>query len=294
MVGAMPRAPLVACVGEALWDLPARGGESLSEARFVGLEPGGAAVLVALRLARAGVSVGLAASVGADPLGRALRDRVAAAGVDVRSVALVAARTPLLFVGAAPDGGRELVGYRRPEEEAIIAPRPGSRLVHLAAASPVPAHARALDAIARAARRRKAIVTLDLNARPRLWRHVKWTRLAAVDTADVVKCSAEDLEVLGLGEGIRAVAALRARMRPEATLVVTRGAGVITAHGPFGVLEHAVRPLRRAEPTGAGDALMAGVIAAIVGKTARARGTEALFAEAITQGVAWARERLRR
>src|SRR5262249_31675239 len=143
-------------------------------ARSLTLEPGGAAVMVALALAREGIAVGLAAAMGDDPLGRALRDRVAAASVDVRAVRLVAARTGLLFIGAR-DGGRELVGYRGAEADPPVAPpeRARPRVVHFAALSPVPALARAQHEAARHAADRGAIVTLDVNARPRIWREAK-------------------------------------------------------------------------------------------------------------------------
>jgi sugar/nucleoside kinase (ribokinase family) len=240
-------------------------GQTFAEARGVSLEPGGAAVLVALALARAGVSVGLAAALGADPLGRALRDRVAATGVDVSAVELTLARTGLVFLGAS-----EVVSYRRFEDECVVGPPDASRprLVHFAALSPEARNARSQVAIAVKFAPR-ALVTLDLNARPRLWRSVKRRDLTLLGHADLVKCSSDDLDVAGFGRGDAAIDRLVALVPSSAVVLITRGDGPITARGPFGAFERAVRPLRVADASGAGDAFMAGVIGARLADRAR-------------------------
>ena len=60
---------------------PLRGRTSAQPAALLRFQPGGAAVNVALRLARLGWRAGLAAVVGEDALGEALAARVAARGV---------------------------------------------------------------------------------------------------------------------------------------------------------------------------------------------------------------------
>lgn len=57
------------------------------------------------------------------------------------------------------------------------------------------------------------------------------------------------------------VAAVRAALRDDATLVVTRGAGAARATGPFGEVVRAPQAVAAREPRGAGDAFTAAVCA---------------------------------
>jgi sugar/nucleoside kinase (ribokinase family) len=246
----------VLAAGEALWDLAAP--LPFAAAESLALTPGGAAVNVALSLSRRGLSVALAAVVGADALGEALCARVAAAGVDVGLVAPILGRTELLFT----DGAR-FVGYRAEDE-----PPPRfegaarARALLLTGILPGAEHARAFAAAARRARAEGALVMVDLNARPRMWRgRDAGEALAVVAEADVVKASVDDAAVLGLGEP---VGALRAILREDAALLLTAGPAGARAVGSFGDIVGATPRLHEGRALGAGDAFTAGAIAALL------------------------------
>jgi sugar/nucleoside kinase (ribokinase family) len=284
----MPPAPRVTVLGEAMWDLRAPRGASLARASSLELEPGGAAVLVAMRLARSGVPTAIASVLGDDALGHALRHRLDEAGVDTRDVRFAASRTPLLFAGAADDGSRELVGYRAGSDE-VVEPTLRSPLVHLASLLPARSSQSQLTALALAARARGAFVSLDVNARPFVFRSVRIDRVPLFASVDWIKASHEDLSVLGFGEGLPAIAAMRTRMRPDATLVVTRGEGLVSLHGPHGVADRRVKPVRIVDAMGAGDAFVAGALRVFAMHSKRTRRSEDALLEAVDAGIEEAR-----
>jgi sugar/nucleoside kinase (ribokinase family) len=276
----------VLCLGEALWDLHTPAGVPLSAAATLSLRPGGAAVNVALHLAGRRASVGLAAVVGAEALGEALVARVAAAGVDVAGVARSLPRTGLVFAEHAAAGDR-FVGYRPADEPAPRLPRGwAARVLLLTGLLPAPEHALVLRRAARAARRQGALVVVDVNARPRLWRgRDPAAALAVLAEADVVKASADDLALLG-----------PPRLRRAAVLVTTAGAGPARARGPFGEVARAAGAPLSASPLGAGDAFTAGLLLELLEAApgGAAAGDGALWDRALRRGHALARAHLRR
>ncbi len=158
------------CMGEALWDLVAPRGKTFATATSLRFQPGGAAVNVALALAKRGWKAGLAATVGADALGEALVARVAARGVSTTLVERAPPRTGLAFL-EQPGGLASVVGYRHADEAPPALPtRWRARVLVLTGLLPSAAQAESFGAAARAARRRGTRVVVDLNARPRMWR----------------------------------------------------------------------------------------------------------------------------
>ncbi|WP_437965843.1 PfkB family carbohydrate kinase [Sorangium sp. So ce260] len=297
------------CVGEALWDFYAPEGVPLEQAKLLRRVPGGGAVNTATALARLGVPSGICGALGDDALGRGLKDEVAAAGVDVSRLALGAARTGLMLVAIAR-GEARFAGYRQGELEAraLAAALPArwqTRVVHFTGIAPVRGAIGALARAAAGARREGCAVSVDVNARPRMWPR---PGRAAADPgagdgaaagvrgcfrlfaqADLVKCSTGDLDVLGT-----TARALRERLRPEATLVVTDGARPTLVLGPEGERAVAPRPVRPLDPTGAGDAFCAGMLASLVWE-GRARWVDpALLLRAVARGHDVARAWVRR
>lgn len=279
----------VLCLGEALWDLRAPRGLTFARAPSLALDPGGAAVNVALHLARLGLRAGLCAVVGADALGQALRARVEAAGVDCAAVTSAPPRTGLVFVERAGEA-RRVVGYRAPDELAPSVPREiGARLLFLSGLMPDAAQLARLGQAARRARRRRVTVVIDVNARPRVWTGRDGRAvLPLLHEADLLRCSTEDLGALGLS-----IDEARAALRRKAVLIVSDGAGPTRAFGPFGSFERAPRAARVVDPTGAGDALTAGILAALCDEGA-AWGAKETWARAIDRGHALARAALLR
>src|SRR5690349_17969604 len=80
----------VICAGEARWNL-----RSAAPPR---LRPGGGAVSSALALARQGLRVGLATVLENNTVGRHLREKLAAAGIDTAGVELAQPTSGIVFV----------------------------------------------------------------------------------------------------------------------------------------------------------------------------------------------------
>lgn len=278
----------VLCAGEVLWDLVTPGGTSLSRSRELSLRPGGGAVNTALELRKRGLSVGIAAGVGDDPMGRALVARLERLGLDVRGLLTTGARTGLFIQGARGRSGvgREVQAYRDFEAAPPEVPRGlRARWLVLSGLLPLAAQAEVFVQAASRARRGGATVVLDVNTRPRAWRG-REEGLREVEqvlgAADVVKVSMEDLRVLGLGTGEPGIGGLQRFLRRGATLLVTDGAAVSRAIGMFGEARAMPRSVvrggmsRRGAPDamGAGDAFLAGLLAylAVMGVAALDEG----------------------
>ena len=294
-----PAPPLDAlCVGEAMWDLSAPPGVTFDLAESLGLRPGGAAVNVALALAEQGLRVGVAAAVSADALGQALRARLAAAGVATAHVTTAPGRTSLVVIERV-EGERRIVSYRCKDEpgqhEAVLPDGFATRLLFLTGLLPSPSQRKVWRAATSDARRQRIPVVIDVNARPRMWAGVdSASALRVLRSADVVKCSADDLAALGLGTPDRAIPALRASLRPRATFVLTDGPRPALAIGRFGAVEARCRPARAVDPTGCGDAFSAALLAAMATAGPDEITKASFWSAALRRGHALARKRLAR
>jgi sugar/nucleoside kinase (ribokinase family) len=264
----------VICAGEALWSV-APGESSGSKLRL-----GGGAVNAALALARQGLRVGLATVLDDDTLGRELRDRIAAAGVDVGGVELAHPSSAIVFVRG---GARQVVSSREEQQPVSVPEGWSSQVLLLSGMSPVVAHAAALCKAARAARRAGSVVVVDVNARWELWegRDAR-TILMVLREADVVWCSAEDLFGLNMD-----AAAMRAALRKNAVLALSDGAGSAFASGPFGEVvrtPHASGASAAPAATDGSDAFPTAICAELAraGSTSEASGE--LWARALQRG----------
>lgn len=218
----------VICAGEALalWD-----GDTSSQAwsRALGLRPGGGAVHASMTLARHGARVGLATILPDDRMGRALRTRIESAGVDVRGVRLAPPRRAVVVVSGA-GAASELASVDAVDEPLVVPDTWSSSVLLLSGLTPIVADAAALCRAARSARRRGAIVVVDINARWRAWagRDPRAARMILRE-ADVVRASTRDLSTLALDP-----TSVREITRRDAVHVVTNDAGDACATGPFG------------------------------------------------------------
>jgi 2-dehydro-3-deoxygluconokinase len=262
----------VICAGEATLSMSATGGALASSLR---LRPGGGAVNVAMALAKRGLRVGLATSLGDDMFGRALRDRIVAAGVDAGGVSLAPPRTGLVLLHGA-GGSRHVLSYRGEDEPATVPAGWAAKVLLLSGLSPVVSHGAALCKSARAARRKGSTVVLDANARLEAWAGQDSRAVRSVlREADVVRCSSADLAVLGLD-----VEQVRAAMRKAAIFVGGNALGDAWATGPFGeVVEK--RGGAASGLLGGGDALTASICAELA-RAGEAR--EDLWARALRGG----------
>lgn len=265
----------VVTLGEALVDLVVEEprGAALQEARSFQRAAGGAPANVAVGVARLGAPAGFIGAVGSDPFGRFLQRTLQANGVDTSQVKETAAgQTALAFVSHAGEGERGFLFYRqnaadlqlRPEDvnEAYVA---NAAVLHVGSLSLTaePALAATLTGLAYA-RSHGVPRSVDPNLRLDLWPHTRAAKGAIIELlsqATLVKLSAEELEFL---TGATTAAAARSLMHEELQLLcVTRGAAGVEYHTQARsghVHGWRVDPV---DTTGAGDAFVAALLAAL-------------------------------
>ncbi|WP_433791661.1 carbohydrate kinase family protein [Actinoplanes sp. CA-252034] len=228
---------------------------------------GGQAANTAAWLASAGHEVTLVAAVGDDQAGR---DRVAelgAAGVRcaVQVLPGVATGSVVVLTGAAErtmitDRGASLRLTPDHVAATIGAAPPGSHL-HLSGypllhAGSRPAGLAALTAAAR----REITVSVDAASAAPLRDAGAGEFLAWVRGTDLLLCNADEADVLaGPGSAAEQAGRLTAHVR---NAVVKKGAAGAVWAGPDGVWPVAADPVPVKDPTGAGDAFAAGLLAA--------------------------------
>lgn len=257
----------VIVLGEALWDVfPLHPHEKLRARRVDQRTLGGAPANVACTLGRLGIDVGMIAAVGNDALGAGLRDELRSAGVDVRRVVDVPARSGLTYV-ELDDGEPEFVPYRANSADSKLTaehvPELTASWLHLGSSS----FAACPEATARALDEAGTMrVSIDLNIYPFWFRNGTAPLDGIIARADVVKASESDLRALG----VATPEALHAR-RPHGITVVTRGARGAIAWWRSLEMELPARRARVVDRTGAGDAFMAGLLAGLL----RGTGEEA-------------------
>jgi fructokinase len=260
----------VVCFGEILWDMfeTRRQGEYRREL-------GGAPANVATGLARLGAKAAVVGGVGRDRFGQALIAHLTNDGVDVRFVVSLPNRTGLTFVTRDAAGEPEFLFYRHDSADLSVrakhvVPAMGRARWALVGSSTLMTRelAGATARFLNVAERGGASLFVDLNVRAHLWPSRAAMQRAIgnlVGRAAVVKASDADLRAVAGGTpGLRWLE----RHAPQATWLVTRGAGIASAIGEHGSVDVPARRARCVDATGAGDAFIAGVLTTLV--TARA------------------------
>ncbi|WP_394829504.1 carbohydrate kinase [Pendulispora albinea] len=270
--------------GEVLWDLFEDGKDTYR--RFVG----GSSANVAVALARQGVRVAVVGGIGRDRFGDELAARLDALGVDTALLARLPERTALTFIARGQDAEPHFMNYRHASADMALSARhitpamAHATWVHLGT-STLLTHglSEATRAFEAHAIKHRALKSLDLNARPRLWESpsaaVAALRRIAPGSA-LIKASLGDLESFGLD-----AVALRA-MAPEAVLVLTRGPGEATAYGAHGEVSLPAQAAECIDATGAGDSFIAGVLAHLVRREVTPSSPEWADANLWTQALA--------
>lgn len=259
----------VVCFGEILWDMF----ETRPRGRAVEYrrELGGAPANVATGLARLGARAAVVGGVGRDSFGEALVSHLANDGVDVRFVVKLPNRTGLTFVTGDASGEPEFLFYRHDSADLSVrakhvVPAMGRARWALVGSSTLMTRelARATARFLDLAERAGACIFVDLNVRAHLWPSRRAMERAIRDLvrrADVVKASDADLRAVSGG----AVGPRWAeRHAPQATWLVTRGAGMASAIGKHGSVDVPALRARCIDATGAGDAFIAGALATLV------------------------------
>lgn len=272
--------PPAVCMGELLIDLVAVGaGATIDDAPTFLRAAGGAPANVAVGLARLGARPAFIGKVSGDAFGRFLRTTLESEGVDVRGLVIdPKARTPLAFVGSDGAGGRTWIFYHRGMADTILRPDEvdrdlilGARVFHFGSVSLAaePGRSATLGA-ARLARESGCIVSFDPNVRLELWDSPEEARervLEAIPLAHVVKVSEDET---GFITGVEdpAAACRIIRSAGPTLAVVTLGAGGCYYQSPTGEGRVEGFPVTAVETTGAGDAFVAGLIAALAADAA--------------------------
>jgi fructokinase len=264
----------VLCLGEALVDLlPERRGPLDACGRFEPC-PGGAPANVATGLARLGLRVAFRGVVGDDPFGRLLARRLGAEGVEC---ALRFARerpTGLWFVALDERGERSFFSPNaRFSADKLVAPGDvdrallaRARWLHVGTSAHVlPDGRAALRAAVAAARELGLLVSFDPNVRLHLWDDVAPLRALCADvipSCAVVKLAEDEAELCtGERDPARAAEALAARGVEIACVTLGR-AGALVRRGGDAILVPA-EEVEVVDTTGAGDAFVSGLLAAL-------------------------------
>jgi len=282
----------IVCMGRAAVDLYGEQvGGRLEDMRSFAKYLGGSPANTAVGLARLGLKPAMLTRVGDEHLGRFVRERLAAEGVDVGHVTTDPARlTALVFLGIRDRDTFPLVFYRdRCADMAIDVGDVDPALIASARALLLsgthlsqPGTRAACERAAALARAAGARVVLDIDYRPVLWgltapglgeqRYVESARVSEelqriVPACDLVVGTEEEIRIAGGSPDTRA-ALRQLRAATAATIVMKQGPmGCIVFAGEIGEtddFEHGVVgpgfPVEVFNVLGAGDAFMAGFL----------------------------------
>jgi sugar/nucleoside kinase (ribokinase family) len=263
-------APIV-CLGEILVDLIAPPGETLATATSFAIREGGAPLNAAVALARLGVPVRFAGTVGDDPFGSRLRDLVVREGIDDRALRTVAGETTSIAYAWRDERGdgrfhlvrladRLLNGndVERSDLGSAAAILVGS--VSLAAS---PSREAIHGAVAEASRANMPVV-FDVNVRPTIW--ATTTELAeacepVLRAATVLKLSLDDAFHLWGADDPAGVLEHLGRYSPRVVVVTDGSRGVFRIDPVSQTIDHfPVYRVEAVDPTGAGDAFTAALM----------------------------------
>ena len=226
----------IVCFGEALIDLLAQLPDMPDAPRAFLQYAGGAPANVAVAAARLGADTHFAGMLGEDMFGDFLLDSLTAMGVATDCIVRTGEmKTALAFVALDASGERSFNFYRPPAADLLFrAEHFGPGCFEGIGVFHVCSNSLTDDGVAEAtlhgmarAREAGAVVSLDLNLRPALWPHGvdPLPRLwRALERADLVKLSREELEYLVRPVGDEAAVLSRLFAAHARCVVVTDGA----------------------------------------------------------------------
>ena len=267
----------ICAAGELLIDFTPCGTSSQGQLLYA-RNPGGAPANGLAMAAKLGVKARLCAVVGSDNFGTFLIESMLAAGIDTRFISRTArARTTLAFVDLDERNDRSFTFYRKPGADILLTDAgipdeamEGCGVYHFSGVSLTDEPAR--GAVLRAARRAKEmglLVSFDPNYRPFLWPQAAQARQAfeeGMRCADIIKVSEEEVAFL-LGQENAAQGAAELAKQYDALVLASCGARGALAANPSGLLGRAeALPVTVADTTGAGDAFLGTILAALAGK----------------------------
>lgn len=232
---------------------------------------GGAPVNVAVGAALLGQPSGFIGRVGKDAFGYFLRDAMAAAGVNTQHMEFDPAyRTSTVLVSLAEEGERHFEFLVNPSADQFLSPAAlpelGRDILHCCSLALVASECRQTLAHALAQlRNANGVLSFDINLRSQMWAD-KTEMLTRIDQlarqSDILKMSLEELHWLTQSEDAE-VALQRLTAYPARLKVITQGAeGALVLWQERWIAFSSYR-VESIDTTGAGDAFMAGLLAAI-------------------------------
>ncbi|MCX7792445.1 MAG: carbohydrate kinase [Chloroflexaceae bacterium] len=272
---------LLVCLGEILIDfLPL---ETDGELTGFTLHPGGAPFNVAVGLARLGQPAAFVGKLGADVFGRRLRRAVRAEGIDDAWLTDAPAPTTLAFV-AHEDGEPVFTFYGAGAADTLLTPADlppalfeRAASLHFGGISLLRGATPTAALAAAEGLRGRALVSLDVNVRPRLIDDpaaYRATLARAIAACDLLKLSAADCAWLAPADDPLRFAATRLDAGPTLVALTRGSAGVTVLRRRDGQVETLEVPgfsVAVADTVGAGDSFSAGLLAALAERAALTR-----------------------
>ncbi|MFT7839892.1 carbohydrate kinase [Saccharothrix sp. BKS2] len=234
--------------------------------------PGGSPANTAVGLGRLGTPTALLARLADDHLGTVLRAHLETSNVDLRHTAESTAPTTLAVVDVDQDGAADYSFYIDGCADGgwqvtdLPTDLPPHAALHVGGsfALAVEPMATAFETLLSREHPHR-VITLDPNIRPVLIHDDTTVRARLrrwLGMADIVKVSADDLEWIAPNRPPADVVAEWHQQGPV-LVVVTRGADGVHASGPTGDVDLPALPVDIVDTVGAGDAFMAGLLAAL-------------------------------
>jgi len=258
--------PSIVSIGEAIVEIMRTDRDAPLDraAEFVGPYPSGAPAIFASAAARLGADVGFVGSVGRDPFGDCVWNRLSADGMDISAVMRLDARlTGIAFVAYRSDGSRTFVFHLAHSAAALIdwgqIPEGflgGARYLHVmgSALSCSEAMRQTCYRAAREVSARGGVVSLDPNLRPELLpvEEIRDICQPILDVCRMVFPSGEEAVAL-TGAATADEAAVDLLRRGVEIVALKRGIEGSTLYTPDGTLEVPAYQVGEVDPTGAGD-----------------------------------------
>lgn len=232
--------------------------------------PGGAPANVAVGIARLGGQSAFIGRVGDDPFGRFMYKTLVDERVDVRQMRLDPShRTSTVVVDLDDHGERSFTFMVRPSADLFLEPDDlpsfsAGEWLHVCsiALSAEPSRSATFQAM-KAIREAGGYVSFDPNIRPDLWPDENALRRCleqALQSADVVKLSVEELAFLTANEQVNAGLEALMQRCPARLVLVTQGKEGVIAWHEGSVKHYPATPVQCVDTTGAGDAFVAGLL----------------------------------
>lgn len=234
---------------------------------------GGAPFNVAIGVARLGHDSGFIGCVGNDAFGRFLHQTLVTAQVDTKSLEFDPKRhTSTVLVSLDPDGERQFDFLVNPSADQFLSPASlpdfGRDILHFCSLALVAPDCRATLTQAMAAMRQAGgTLSFDINLRPQMWSNETQMFDQVSDFArqsDILKMSEEELLWLTQTDDLN-TACERLTGFPARLKIITRGADGAIAFWQNHRLILSGYHVESIDTTGAGDAFMAGLLAALAG-----------------------------